>query len=547
MDLSEFKLLKPDLQKEYYENLISKREAHTALMKHRCEEDVKINTMLWNKQRKLLSVLYGVPEAEVSKLPIIDYLMFKLDCAREQERSQWKLDKDLCNTTLASIYPAREEKMLGLAAAMPPVKKWAERLPPKTPFKKDGTPSVQGAKWVALMRSMGLSEQHKEPVKVVVAEEPPNPGSHTQLKDWLFSLGWEPATFKYVKEDDGTQRAIPQIQAEDEDRNKLLCPSVLLLAEVEPAIELLAGLFVMSHRISILEGFLENERNGFVKASIQGFTNTLRFKHKTIVNLPGVDRPYGKEIRGSLIARDGYELCGSDMTSLEDMCKRHYIYEYDPEYVEEMSKPGFDPHLDLAKFAGRISEEDLALYVENKKKKDLSDNLAAIIRAVARVRKPFKVVNYSATYGIGPPKLARSMGVKEAEAKALLKAFWERNFAIRKVAEAQKVKTISGQMWLFNPVSKFWYSLRYEKDIFSTLNQGTGVYCFDNWLAEIRKRRKQLTATFHDEGIWEILLGHRDEMKNLLLTSIEKVNERLKLNIKLSVDVQFGKNYAEIH
>jgi hypothetical protein len=35
-------------------------------------------------------------------------------------------------------------------------------------------------------------------------------------------------------------------------------------------------------------------------------------------------------------------------------------------------------------------------------------------------------------------------------------------------------------MWLYNPVSKFWYSAIY-KDIFSTLNQGTGVYCFDTW------------------------------------------------------------------
>ena len=514
---------------------------------HRCEEDVKINVLLWKKQKKLLSLLYGVPENEVSKLPIISYLMFKLDCVREQERSKWKLDLELCNSTLATLYPAKEEKVDALRKAMPPVNKYAMREFPKNPFKKDGTLSVQGVKWKQLLKEHNLPDNHKLPVKVVVDVEPPNPNSHTQLKDWLFSLGWEPATFKYVKEDDGTQRAIPQVQTEDDDRNKMLCPSVLILVDKEPAIEQLDGLFVMSHRISILEGFLENQEDGFVKATMQGFTNTLRLKHRVVVNLPGVDKAYGKEIRGSLIARDDCELCGSDMTSLEDMCKRHYIYEYDPDYVNEMSKEGFDPHLDLAKFAGRITEEDLALYVENKKKKDLSDNLAAVIKAVARVRKPFKVVNYSATYGIGPPKLARSMGVPEKEAKALLKAFWERNFAIRKVAEAQKIVTINGQMWLFNPVSKFWYSLRYEKDIFSTLNQGTGVYCFDSWLAEIRKKRKQLTATFHDEGVWEILKGNREKMKELLITSIEKVNERLKLNVKLSVDVQFGQSYADIH
>lgn len=519
------------------------REEYT----HRCETDVKINIKVLKREIKYLSMLYECSEEDSYDLPILKYLEFKLDCAKEQQRSQWRLDKQLCNETLEILYAARDEKIEALRAAMPKVPKYATRKPPAAPFKKDGTLSATGVKWRSLMRSMGLPEDHKEPVKEIVGYEEPNPKSHPQLKDWLFSLGWEPATFKYEKEDDGTQRAIPQIQTEDDDKNKMICPSVMLLAEDEPAIEYLDGLFVINHRISILEGFLSNEEDGFVVAEIQGLTNTMRFKHKTIVNLPGVMKPWGKEIRGCLIARDGYELCGSDMTSLEDMTKRHYIYDWDPEYVKEMARPGFDPHLDLAKHAKRITQEELDLYVENKKRKDLTDNLAQLIDYITRIRKPFKVVNYSSTYGVGAPKLSRTMGVPEKEAKTLLDAFWKRNWAIRKVAETQKVKKIKDQMWLFNPVSKFWYSLRYEKDIFSTLNQGTGVYCFDSWIGEVRRKRKQMTGQFHDEGIWEIKKGHREEMKALLLDAIERVNQRLKLNIQLSVDVQFGDSYADIH
>lgn len=98
-----------------------------------------------------------------------------------------------------------------------------------------------------------------------------------------------------------------------------------------------------------------------------------------------------------------------------------------------------------------------------------------------------------------------------------------------------------------NPVSKFWYSLRSEKDIFSTLNQGTGVYCFDNWIRNVRKQRSQMTGQFHDEGIWCLKIGHREAMTNILKNSIRIVNETLNLNVELDVDVQFGKNYAEIH
>lgn len=335
---------------------------------HRCEEDVKINVLLWKKQKRLLSLLYGVPEDEVSKLPIISYLMFKLDCVREQERSKWKLDLGLCNSTLATLYPAKEEKVDALRKAMPPVNKYAMREFPKNPFKKDGTLSVQGVKWKQLLKEHNLPDNHKLPIKVVVDVEPPNPNSHTQLKDWLFSLGWEPATFKYVKEDDGTQRAIPQVQTEDDDRNKMLCPSVLILADKEPAIEQLDGLFVMSHRISILEGFLENQEDGFVKATMQGFTNTLRLKHRVVVNLPGVDKAYGKEIRGSLIARDDYELCGSDMVALENNTGDHYIYQYDPAYVQEKSQKDYDPHLEMSAIAGLITEEEVEFYKWFKKK-----------------------------------------------------------------------------------------------------------------------------------------------------------------------------------
>jgi DNA polymerase I-like protein with 3'-5' exonuclease and polymerase domains len=171
----------------------------------------------------------------------------------------------------------------------------------------------------------------------------------------------------------------------------------------------------------------------------------------------------------------------------------------------------------------------------------------ALFKRISAERKPAKITNYSATYGIGPPKLARTMGVAVNEAKKLLEAFWKRNWAIRRVAEVQKTKTVNDQMWLFNPVSKFWYTLRNERDIFSTLNQGTGVYCFDTWLGFILRQRPQLTAQFHDEAIWEIKQGHREDMEKIILSALDKTNNKLKLNVTLGVDIQFGQAYANIH
>lgn len=56
---------------------------------HRCNEDVKINVRLWRDLELKLNKLY--PNSE-DKDRLVDYLSFKLDCAREQEELQWKLD-----------------------------------------------------------------------------------------------------------------------------------------------------------------------------------------------------------------------------------------------------------------------------------------------------------------------------------------------------------------------------------------------------------------------------------------------------------------------
>lgn len=497
---------------------------------HRCEEDVKINTLLWKKMRKYLERIYGSWEAAK---PLIEYLTFKMDCAREQERSKWKLDKDYALQSLKKLTEAREAKLAVLVAAMPPTPVYAQRRAPEKPFKKDGTLSVAGAKWKDLLKRYNFPENFQGEIQELISEKPPNPSSPKQVKDWLYSLGWKPATFKYVKEEDGTTRKIPQLR---EEHSEDLCLSVLRLADNVPAIHDLQGLGILGHRIGLLNGFINSvDSEDYVTAQIAGLTNTLRFKHKTVVNLPKVGKPYGEEIRGALIAREGYELCGSDMAGLEDRLKQHFIYPYDPEYVKEMSNDDYDPHLSLALLAKEVTPQQVQSY------KDGTD------KAIKPIRDIFKNGNYACQYGAGPPRLALTADISLEKAEQVWKTYWEKNWAIKKVAEKQIVKTVSGQMWLFNPISQLWYSLRYEKDRFSTLIQGTAAFVFDEWVRIFRSKRPQLTGQFHDEVVLEIKKGYRDRAEKLLREAIEILNKKLQLNRELGIDVQFGDRYSSIH
>jgi hypothetical protein len=150
-------------------------------------------------------------------------------------------------------------------------------------------------------------------------------------------------------------------------------------------------------------------------------------------------------------------------------------------------------------------------------------------------------------YGASGATVARGGGMQKSEGSALVEKYWERNWAVKEVAKDQKTKRCLNGSWLFNPVSKFWYSLRSDKDRFSTLNQGTGVYCFDIWIQNFMEVRYQLTGQMHDEVILTVKKGNRDRAERLLREAITKTNEQLNLNRELDVDVQFGDNYAQIH
>ena len=494
---------------------------------HRCDEDVKINNRLWRDLDLKLNKLYQDP---TEKDRLIDYLTFKLDCAREQEALRWKLDVDKAQAAYDEIMALKVEKVEQLADAMP--KRTLTRMAsrPKVMHKKDGSLSSHGEKWVDLCKEYKQPETTMQFV-VKTGEERGNPNSNDQVKDWLYSLGWKPRTYKFLRDKvTGDERQIEQVR-----KNGELCGSVKELAEVDPAVDLLDGLTVLTHRAGILKSFLECHKDGWLEASIAGLTNTFRFKHyRPLVNLPGVDKPYGDVIRGCLTCPDGYILSGADMTSLEDTTKRHYMKPLDPDYVEQMSHEGFDPHLDLALHAGVITQDDIDKHNSGE-------------RSLKALRKNYKVVNYSATYGVGAPKLARETGMSKSEAKKLLEAFWSRNWAIEKVASSLRVRELFNGMWLKNPVSGFWYSLRSDKDRFSTLNQSTGVYCFDSWVKECRGMGLETIGQFHDEIIVLTKEGDEDKTENIMQMSINNVNDAINLNVPLGTDVQFGKTYADIH
>lgn len=577
----------------------------------RCQEDVKINTALWEDFKNRLVEIYSsakgaidsqevggkrMSDGEVIKADeyvgleveehidrILTFLMFKMDCIRLQEKTRICVDVDYLNETREELEERIEEAKAELEGVMPKVPQYAPRKRPAKPYKKNGELSKSGESWQKVVEDIAENRKDEggnllaikvdeDSAKVLKGYSEPNINSVSQIKSFLFSHGWKPRSFTFDRDNEAFQkwidskpvegshrkqwslwkerkpkdRAIPQISIQGDD-GKELCPSVVEMAEEIPEIMAYSKYTTIKHRLDTVKGFLASiEDEKYIVAGVGGFTNTLRMKHRApVVNLPGVDKPYGENIRGALVADKGYVLLGSDLSSLEDRTKHHFMLPYDPEYVETMMEDDFDPHILMALSAGMITQEEYEAFKRGEK----PDH-------VAKARKAGKSTNYASVYNAGPPTIARAAGVSEEEGKTLHEGYWKLNWAVKAVAEDQYVFEDSrDSKWLVNPINGFCYSLRKESDRFSTLAQGSGAFIFDMWLNNIQESLKEVYGTerlslqAHDEYV--VSLRDKESTRSMLekitQEALEKVNKEFYLRRAMGCDVQFGKRYSDIH
>lgn len=543
---------------------------------NRVIEDCKIQRLLWMKFCKEFGLMYGCKnQTEVYEHRAFKYLMFKSKQLAEQTRNKWAFDVEGAEELYAELEEEIAKRTEDLKSVMPKVPKKAKRKPPAKPFKADGTLSATGQKWKELTKEMGLPFEYLGEIEVVVKYEEPNPASSTQVKSWLTELGWIPETFEYKRESDGSTRAIPQINKKNS--GGLVCESVERLIEDVPEVESLKGLGIVKHRFGMVKGWLKNHQDGELIAEANGFTNTLRLKHRILVNMPSGRVPYGMRIRGLLKARKGCKLTGSDLSSLENRWKFHHQYPLDPDFVESQMSDDFDPHMSLAVAGGLMTEDDMNFYkifeakngckeewksdeLLNRIEKAESDPdwMHSEIKRIAKIRAVGKQGNYALQYGSGIETLARTAKISKKEAAKLKKGYDKLNWSIPVIAQAQKVKAFGNGKYLFNPVNKIYYPLKAEKDRFSTLIQGSGSYTLDLWIMMFFKIRKKaiaegrikfakLLGTFHDELIIEHLEEDSEEIRLMLLEAIDLVNRNLKLSVDIGCDIKCGDTYADIH
>ena len=544
---------------------------------HRVLGDINIQKKLWLKLCQQFAELYNIPEDDMMETNVYNhhcmkYLMWKGEELRQQQENQWKFDVEGAKPLLEQIEKEVEGKFNALLEVMPqvPVYKVAKR--PKKPFKANGELSALGEKWDEICKQHGHLFNAVDEIKYVASYKEPNPASPQQIKDWLFSLGWEPETFEFKKDDNG-ERRIPQVYVKNS--GGMVCPSVERLAEEVPEVQHLVGLGVFKHRKAMVQGWLNTHDKGFLTARAQGFTNTLRLKHAELVNLPSGRVLLGAEIRSLLTVRHPDNvLLGSDLSSLENRLKFHFQMPLDPDFVNAQMSDDFDPHLAIAVMAGLLTQDEENFYKVVKEGFDperyMTDTLAEMlawddeakeveIKRIAKVRAAGKQANYACQYGAGAKTVARSAKVSLEVGKQLVEGYRELNWSVDVIASNTSIKKTSFGDFQLNPLNRMYYPLKTAKDRFSTLIQGSGSYVLDLWLMFCNKRinqamkagllkfRPMLLANIHDEQVIEIYKENSELVRGIVADAIGDVNKAMKLSVELGCDIQFGNCYSDIH
>lgn len=547
---------------------------------HRIKNDIIINTKLWVDLIKKARQLYDKDEEIVRLIKLLNFIM---ECSFNQEVQKVKVDVAKTEENLRYFESLKEEKTAALKKAMPMAKKYAIKKIPKVLYKKDGSLSVAGESWFKRLDELHLPKDTQE-FEDLVSEQEPNPNSTDQKKDWLYSLGWEPETFEYKRDKKNPEkpvRTIPQILTKEKE----LCPSVLRLIDKEPAIEVLEGLTVLTHRIGTLKGFLSNrDESDMISQGLTRLAVTMRWQHSVIVNIPRVtgkkDLRDGIWLRECLIANEGTRLIQADLSGIESRTSDHFTFKINPDRIEKTKKPYFDEHTEISVIAGLMTPEEEAFYVFNSVKNDIDksggdsshldyknfsiypyneevqrlhdlpkEEKYKKMQELKNQRTKGKTTNYSCKYKVGAKTLSRTLGVDVATAQNLIDSYWEVHFAVKTAAERFKTKKVGDETWIYNPVSRFWYYLRNDKDKFSVVNSSASVYLFNLWVLFVTKRVGFPITQTHDD----LMLRVEDkeetvkEVMNQVRLAIEDVNKYVKLNVKIDCEVQSGYKFSDTH
>ena len=262
-------------------------------------------------------------------------------------------------------------------------------------------------------------------------------------------------------------------------------------------------------------------------------TGRLSSENPNLQNIP-IRNPRGSQIRDSFVASKGFEmLLTADYSQIEMRIMAHLSE--DPGLIE-----AFNNGEDLHRFVGSrifgVSPDAVT----------------------ADMRSQVKAMSYGLVYGLSEYGLAKQLGLSNADAKQLMKDYFDRFGGVRKylakVVEDAKAagytRTLYGRRRPFDDLTSSIFQVR-ENARRAALNapiQGTAADIMKLAMNSIHAAmmgegfKSRMLLQVHDELVFEVAKG---ELETLRAMVVEKMSTVAKLSVPLEVQIGTGRSWDE--
>ena len=262
-------------------------------------------------------------------------------------------------------------------------------------------------------------------------------------------------------------------------------------------------------------------------------TGRLSSENPNLQNIP-IRNPRGAQIRDSFIASEGFDtLLTADYSQIEMRIMAHLSE--DPGLIEAFLK-GEDLHRFVGSRIFGVEPEAVS----------------------ADMRSQVKAMSYGLVYGLSEYGLAKQLGLSNADAKQLMKDYFERFGGVRrylaKVVEDAKAvgytKTLHGRRRPFDDLNSSIFQVR-ENARRAALNapiQGTAADVMKLAMNAIHAEmtassmKSRMLLQVHDELVFEVATGELEVMKKLVE---DKMSSAVKLSVPLDVQVGTGRSWDQ--
>ena len=261
-------------------------------------------------------------------------------------------------------------------------------------------------------------------------------------------------------------------------------------------------------------------------------TGRLSSTNPNLQNIP-IREEEGKEIRKVFVPRDGNVFIDADYSQIELRLLAHFSG--CKELVEAYNNDE-DVHAVTASQVFGVSLSDVT----------------------AKMRRAAKAVNFGIIYGISEFGLSKNIGVSVKTAKEYIEKYFEHYSAVKEYMEsniefARKngyVATLTGRKRYIKEINSSNYNMRQfgERAAMNMPLQGSSADIIKIAMVNIHKALKEkglkskLILQVHDELVLDAPESEREQAAQILQYEMENA---VKLNVPLKVDVHCGKNWYE--